>query len=166
MKLFYWLLVLFIFVLKTAAQPGPLIIQTKNTRTLVPEGIAVDKKTGDIYVTSIAEQKIIVIKKDGSHQNFIAPRAAGFGQGLGIKVDEKRNLVWAVSNKQEDKWFISQAHAFDKASGKTKYHFSIKDTINHFFNDLVPDDKGNTYITATNSGRLFYANVKTSKVNL
>jgi DNA-binding beta-propeller fold protein YncE len=166
MKFIYWLLSLFIFIVETDAQPDPVIVQTKNTRTLVPEGIAVDKKTGEIYVTSIAEQKIIVIKKDGSHKDFIAPRTAGFGQGLGIKVDEKRNLVWALSNKQEDKWFISQAHAFDKVSGKTKYHFIIKDTVSHFFNDLVLDDKGNAYITATNSGKLFYANVKTNTVNL
>ncbi|MGZ8511399.1 MAG: SMP-30/gluconolactonase/LRE family protein [Chitinophagaceae bacterium] len=166
MKSFYLLLILFTFILKIAAQPSPVIIQTKSTNTLVPEGIAVDKKTGDIYVTSIAGEKIIVIKKDGSHKDFIATRAAGFAQGLGIKIDEKRNLVWAVSNRREDKWFISQAHVFDKISGKSKQQFSIKDTVNHFFNDLVLDDKGNAYITATYSGKLFYANRKTNAVNV
>ena len=151
---------------KSSAQQNPVVITLKNTETSIPEGIAADSKTGDIYVTSINLHKIVVAKKDGSYRDFIIPGAEGFGEGLGIKIDEKRNRVWAASNKKESNWFISQVHVFDKSTGGVTHVFIYKDTISHLFNDLVIEKNGNAWITATNSSKLFYADTRSGQLSL
>lgn len=166
MKFFIITLVLTFLVINLFAQQSPIVITLKNTETSIPEGIAVDSQTGDIYVTSINLHKIIVAKKNGSHRDFIVSGAEGFGEGLGIKIDEKRNRLWAASNKKEGNGFISQVHVFDKSTGGVTHVFINKDSINHLFNDLVIDKNGNAWITATNSSKLFYADTKSGQLSL
>lgn len=148
------------------AQQKPRVIQTTGTRLAIPEGIAVDSRNNNIYVTSIWERKILLIKEDGSHRDFIKSGDDDFGQGLGIKVDEKRNRVWAVSNEQLGRNYRSNIHAFNANTGLSEVHFTVIDTANHFFNDFVLDEKGNAYITATMSGELFFANAETKKIEM
>lgn len=159
---FVWLFI----TVTSSAQQNPVIITLKNTETSIPEGIAADSKTGDIYVTSINLHKIVVAKKDGSYSDFIVSGAEGFGEGLGIKIDEKRNRIWAASNKKESNWFVSQVHVFDKSTGGIIHVFTNKDTMNHLFNDLVIDKKGNAWVTATNSSKVFYANTTSGQLSL
>jgi len=166
MKFFTITLVLISLVFIISAQQNPVVITLKNTETSIPEGIAVDLKTGDIYITSINLHKIIIAKKDGSYRDFIASGAEGFGEGLGIKIDEKRNRIWVASNKKEGNGFVSQVHVFDKSTGGVTNVFNHKDTLNHLFNDLVIDDDGNAWITATMSGKLFYADTKSDKLSI
>lgn len=154
------------FSLTAGAQIDSGIIQTKHTETLIPEGIAVNPTNGNIYVSSIAQQKIIVIKDDGTNADFIQSGEDGFGWGLGLKVDTQRNLLWAISNRQEGKIYMAQLHAFDLAKGKTKMKFIVKDTIRHFMNDVVLDGKGNAYTTATETGEIFIASIKTGNIKL
>jgi len=148
------------------AQQSTLVITTQNTQALIPEGIAVDSKTKTIYVSSIVENKIIAVQEDGSHTDFIQNGDAGFGQGLGMKVDVKHNLLWAVSNKKEGKLFSAQVHVFDIATKALKRKFVLSDTISHFMNDLVLDEKGHAYLTATESGEIFKADLETGKLSL
>lgn len=150
------LLSIFLSPIVYAQQPHS-IIKTANTERLIPEGIAADSRTGLLYITSIAEKKIIVVDKDGRHKDFISTAYEGFGRGLGIKIDEKRNLLWAVSNTSENNRFVSMAHVFDIKTGKLRFRFVIGDTANRFFNDLVIDENGNAFITATMSGELYFA---------
>ncbi|HKO82250.1 MAG TPA: hypothetical protein VJU78_17700 [Chitinophagaceae bacterium] len=159
-------LLLFSVTFTSSAQPDPIVITLKNTELFIPEGIAVDSKTGDIYITSINLHKIVVAKKDESYRDFIASGKEGFGEGLGIKIDEKRNRVWAVSNKKEGSWFMSQIHVFDKSTAEPTHVFINKDTVNHLFNDLAIDNNGNAWITATNSGKLFYADTRSGKLSI
>lgn len=166
MKFFTIVFVLLSIVVTSSAQKNPVAITLKNTETSIPEGIAADSKTGDIYVTSINLHKIFVARKDGSYRDFIVSGAEGFGEGLGIKIDEKRNRVWAVSNKKERNWFVSQVHVFDKSTGGVTNVFINKDTISHLFNDLVIDKNGNAWVTATNSSKVFYANTTSGQLSL
>lgn len=165
-KYLFVLLVMIIVSSENSAQENPAVIVTGNTENLVPEGIAVNDDSDSIYVTSIAQRKIVVIKKDGSHRNFIASGADGFGEGLGIKIDEKNNLLWAVSNRGEGKDTVSMVHAFDLRTAVMKHKFEFRDTVNHLFNDLIPDGKGNAYITATFGGEIFFADTKNEKLNI
>lgn len=166
MKFFTTAFVLLSIAITSSAQKNPVAITLNNTETSIPEGIAADSKTGDIYVTSINLHKIFVARKDGSYRDFIISGAEGFGEGLGIKIDENRKRVWAASNKKERNWFISQVHVFDKSAGSVIQVFIHKDTINHLFNDLVIDKNGNAWITATNSSKLFYADTKPGQLSV
>lgn len=165
MKISLAFYLVFLFVVSGNAQQMPEIIETKNTNMLIPEGIAVHSN-GTIYVTSIAQQKIIAIRKDGAHNDFISSGEYGFGMGVGIKLDERRNRLWVVSDKKEGKWTLAQAHVFTISDRKLVKTFTVKDTINHFFNDLCIDKDGNAWITATESGEIYFVSEKLDGIQL
>ena len=141
------LLAVFIFVYQFHCLSQSVIQVNQNT--LIPEGIAINPRNGDIYISSIAKQKIIKIDKKGRASDFIHQTEKNFLEGLGMKVDVKRKILWCLSNKANGKWFTSQIHGFDLALGKAKFHHSFKDTIPHLLNDLVIDEDGNLLITDT-----------------
>ncbi len=125
------------------------VLTFEKQLNLVPEGIAIHPDNGTIYISSIAQKKIIQIKADGNSSNFVSEGQDDFLEGLGMKVDVTRRYLWALSNIRKGKEFTSQIHAFDIASGKTMHQFKIKDTIQRLFNDLVIDKSGSLLITDT-----------------
>lgn len=139
---------------------------TGSERELIPEGIAVDRRTGIIYVTSIASHKIISIDQKGNCRDFISSGTQGFLEGLGMKIDTKRNLLWALSNIKEGRWFTSQVHGFDLSTSKIKETYLIKDTISHLFNDLDIDQHGNIYLTDTHYGAIYFVDTRKRKLEL
>ena len=126
-------ILLSVFVLivvgKIHGQLQPAAVISGSEKDLVPEGIAVDGRTGNIYVSSIAKQKIVVIDAKGNQRDFIASGEHGFLEGLGMKVDSKRNLLWAISVKTQPKSYKSQVHAFNLNSGKTEQSYSLEDSV-------------------------------------
>ncbi len=134
---------------------------TGSEKDLIPEGIAVDGRTGLIYVSSIARQKIVVIDQTGKQKDFIANGEEGFMEGLGMKVDTVRNLLWAISVKSSASFYQNRIHGFDLHTAKTKYVYSIEDTLPVMFNDLDLDNQGRIFITDTYSSRIYLIDVKT-----
>ncbi|HEY0067468.1 MAG TPA: hypothetical protein VGB46_08895 [Flavisolibacter sp.] len=122
---------------------------------LVPEGITADNRTGKIYVSSIAQQKIVVIGQSGLVSDFIPGNTEGFGEGLGMKVDARKNILWALSNKRKENLFTSMIHGFDLKTGKVLNRFVLQDTIPHLFNDLVIHETGELLITDTYASILY-----------
>lgn len=150
MKLFFILSSLFCNLFLTAQQ----VLVFKNQVNLVPEGIAIDPANGTIYVSSIAQKKIIRILPDGSAVDFISQGKHNFLEGLGMKVDVKRNCLWALSNIRKGNEFTAQIHAFDSA-GNMMHHFSIRDSIPRLFNDLVIDGSGALLVTDSYSSAVY-----------
>src|SRR5688500_10615479 len=108
MKYFFPLIIALINLTASSQQK---ISTTENT--LIPEGIAIHPKNETIYLSSIARHKIIRISKNKEVSNFIEEGENGFLEGLGLKVDVKRNLLWALSNQKQGQWYLSQVHGFD-----------------------------------------------------
>ncbi len=133
---------------------------------LVPEGIATDPRNGFIYVSSIAKKKIVVFREDEKQADFIPTGRDGFLEGLGMKIDTTRNLLWAISVSSSPKKFISQLHGFDLSSGNTVYKFIKEDSLPTMFNDLDLDEKGNLYITDTRSGKIYYADIINNRLEI
>jgi len=132
-----------------AMSQRPQAITIQSEKTLIPEGIAVDAISGTIYVSSIAKHKIIAIDKNGKHRQFINESGSGYLEGLGMKTDPKRKLLWTLSNKKEGKVYTSKIIAFDLRKGNVRFECSISDTIPRLFNDLTIDSSGNIYFTDT-----------------
>ena len=145
------LILLFISTQLTAQQ----VMNFENQRNLIPEGIAIDPRNGNIYISSIAGKKIIRIHQNGTAENFIDEGQDGFLEGLGMKVDTRRNLLWALSNIRKDRVFTSQIQAFDLATGNQKHRYQMEDTIPHLLNDLIIDPSGTLYITDTYYSALY-----------
>jgi streptogramin lyase len=147
MKYFLFSILCFVCLNITAQQAK--VITTDSERDFIPEGIAIDNRSGTIYISSINKHKIISIDKNGKHKNFITPGQDGFKEGLGLKVDEKRRWLWALSVYREAKNFHSAIYAFELSTGKTMQQYHIQDTLPHLFNDLVIAPDGNVFITDT-----------------
>jgi outer membrane protein assembly factor BamB len=146
------------------AQQKSRNITTNAARDLIPEGVAVHN--GTIYISSINRHLIIAVDAYGKSKNFIAPGQDSFLEGLGMKVDTARGLLWALSVKKDSNTYISQVHAFELITGKTKYRHKLQDTIQHLFNDLVIDAKGTIYITDTYHSAVYTFDPAADKLEL
>jgi sugar lactone lactonase YvrE len=142
------------------------IISTKTERDVIPEGITIDPVNGKIYVSSIVHKKIIAIDSNGMHEDFITSNKDGFLEGLGMKIDEKKHWLWAVSNEKQDKWFISKVHAFDLATRSAKQQYVLKDTARHLWNDLVLHPNGKVYITDTYGSSIYEVDPAKQKLKM
>src|SRR6476469_6666202 len=83
-------------IISCHSQQKEQVILTNSEPDIIPEGIAVSNN-GTIYVTSIAGKKILVIDEKGHAADFITSGQDGFLQGLGMKIAEQKQWVWAVS---------------------------------------------------------------------
>ena len=104
-------------------------------KSLIAEGIVVDTATLNIYVTSINEKKIVKISPDGKTSDFITSDQSGFGPGVGIKIDYKKNQLLALSNFNQDSSRNSCLFAFNLETGDRIGNYNI--TGKHFWNDLI-----------------------------
>src|SRR5689334_11021834 len=114
MRYLLTLLVLTSFVVTARAQEVAFIIPEKD---LIPEGITIDKTTGDFYVSSIFKNKIVKVSK-GKVSDFIKTDAEGFMGGVGLHIDETRKVLWACSGNIMGNRFRRGIHAFDLTTGK------------------------------------------------
>lgn len=155
-----------LFVLNLMAQSAATVIRTRTENDVIPEGITINPTTGTIYVSSIFLQKIIGINKDGSHNDFIKSGQDGFLEGLGMKIDAKKQLLWVVSNQKQNNWFISYVHAFDLKTATVKHKYELKDTARHLLNDLILHPNGKIYITDTYYSSIYEVDPVKQTLNL
>src|SRR5687767_11045142 len=85
-------------VVTVFAQAPHKAIITKTEREAIPEGIIINPADGKIYVSSIGLKKIIAIDSTGAHNDFIKTEQDGFLEGLGMKIDPRKQWLWVVSN--------------------------------------------------------------------
>jgi DNA-binding beta-propeller fold protein YncE len=126
-----------------------------HEKDLVPEGVAFDRATETIYVSSTHKRKIVAIDKNGNIKDFISEAQDDIKSVIGMEVDEKTNSLWAVSCEAADvlplkdpakeQWRSSVYH-FNLSDGKLLGKYPLnKDTV--FLNDLTVGDDGTVYIT-------------------
>jgi WD40 repeat protein len=122
---------------------------TVAEKDLIPEGITHDPAMGDFFISSIFKDKIVKVSK-GKITDFITTGHEGFMGGVGLHIDAKRRILWAVSGNILGKKFRRGIHAFDLTTGKLLKKVTFPtDTAKNFFNDLVIADDGAVYVTDT-----------------
>ena len=117
-------------ILKKFGQNRKPLIKSSNALTvrqkgLVPESIAYDPKGKTFYMSSVFRRKIVRINSDGTATDF-AGEQNGLWSVMGIKIDAKRQHLWAVTAahpqmanfKKEDEG-LSGLFKFDLQHGKT-----------------------------------------------
>ncbi len=70
---------------------------TLPDKTLITEGVAFDPRSGDFFVSSIRQRKILRVSKGGASTDFLEPRD-GFYSMVALDVDSSRNVLWASSH--------------------------------------------------------------------
>ena len=117
-----------------AEKTNPEVIELP-IRDLIPEGIAYNATNGDIFISSIHRRKIIRIDKDGNWSDFIETGEYGFGDGLGMKVNSQKNLLYAISVDTVS----SCLFLFDISSGDLVNKYCLPAEVASF-NDLIQVD--------------------------
>ncbi len=125
---------------------------TLKDRQLHAEGIDYDPGEKAFYIGSIHKRKIVKIVS-GEVQDFCEPRCEGMTGIFGIKIDRKRNILWACSSPMQemenyDSLSRSAVFKFELSSGKVikKYELPIQ-YKNSVFGDLILDFAGNPFIS-------------------
>ncbi len=123
-------------------------------KDLLTEGIAFDPVTKAFFVSSVHRRKIVRRGPDGAVSDFVAEGRDGLEGVLGLAVDGKRRLLWAVtaSIPQMQGWDASQdgmsaVVAFDLKSGKRMRRAALGKPGKHALNDLAIAANGDVYAT-------------------
>jgi sugar lactone lactonase YvrE len=132
-------------------------------RSLVATGIAFDPRTGDTYIASARERKIVRHKKDGSVTDFIHEAQDGFFGGDWLAIDAPRHLLFASSaaapfmvGYTKDDFGRSGVFAFDLRSGKLVRKVVLPaDGKRHILNALVVDRQGDAYVSDSGQSGIY-----------
>ena len=146
-----------------------------NEPDLIPEGIAHDSKTKDFYVGSTYKRKIVRIDKNGKVSDFTAEAQDGLRSVLGMRVDAKRRILWAVSEHAggtvpfkgmtKDCLGCSDVFKYDLKTGKLLKKYSLSNQPNpHFLNDLTINKQGDVFLTDTITGEIYFISYKNDKL--
>jgi hypothetical protein len=73
-------------------------LHTDSPADLIPESITYSRVTGLYYISSINHHKIVTIDGGGHCRDFLGSDEYGYLEGLGLKADDTRGLLWGVSN--------------------------------------------------------------------
>jgi sugar lactone lactonase YvrE len=143
--------------LKRNAQPvgkGRSLFRV-HEKGLIPEGLARDPVSGDFFLGSVRQRKILRI--DGRTfqvRNFSAPADALAGV-FGMRVDPARGVLWACSSPIAEMEGFKKGESggagvfgYDLKSGKLiGRHLAPAGSGEHVFGDLAVDAQGTVYLS-------------------
>jgi len=159
------------------AQPPLKIACEIPENDLIPEGLAWDAVTGDLYLSSTWKRKIIKISPDGKWQDFVSTGQDGLLGVIGMKVDAARRLLWvATSTAGENmpvqgltdlKTWKSGIFKYDLKTGECLQQYWLKEIDkSFFFNDLTLDSTGRVYATEMMTNRIYTITPDSEKLEI
>lgn len=133
------------------------VAYTLGERDLVPEGIAWDPVGQAFYLSSIAKRKIVRLDRDGSVHTFKPAGVDGLGSVLGLKVDAKRRILWAVNNAPAGEKGGGRAavYQYDLRTGALRFRHALPDGGGELLNDVAIAGDGHAYATDSNKGGVY-----------
>jgi sugar lactone lactonase YvrE len=130
---------------------------------LMSAGIAVDAATGDTYIASVRQRKIIRRTKTGQVSDFIAAARDGFLAGASLAIDSRRRLLYAstaaapfMAGYRAEDAGKAGVFAFSLDSGKLMRRALLRvDGKQHFLNALAVDRLGNVYVSDSGTSGIY-----------
>lgn len=135
-------------------------------RRLHLESIAIGNRS--VYGAAVHQRKIVQLH-EGVLSDFTSEAQDGLTAVLGIKLDEKRNILWACASplpemKNFDSTETSALFKYNLTTGKLigKYHPATK--TNAVFGDLLLSSKGTILISDSQGNTIFTPDEKTQNL--
>jgi hypothetical protein len=144
------------------AQQKSVTYTTIQEKNIIPEGIAYQARAKKMFISSVHLQKIVQIDSVGQASDFIHSQEYGFGEGVGLIVDNKTGELWACSHKGD----TAMVFRFRISPKKLLYVYKLFDGRRHFFNDLLIHDTGKVYITDTEGNSIYEINSRNHHLHL
>lgn len=130
-------------------------------KDLIPEGIAYDKQTQTIYLSSVNKRKIVSINKDGEVKDFIKSGQDDILAVLGMEVDPERRHLWVCSEWENqrkilpDSLLYTSVYKYNIETGKLIKKYTLKDSVPRLLNDIAISSNGTVYITESNLSKVY-----------
>ena len=130
---------------------------------LISEGIAYSAKTRKLYLGGA--RKIVSVAEDGKYEVFVPQATGGLGDVVGIRVDDQRGELWAVSNSfvHHDPDIVPGLFRFRLADGSLIKSYTIPTAEKEAVNDVAVTKDGTAFATASDSGALYRVDPKTER---
>jgi len=128
------------------------LVFTVPEKGLIPEGLAVNRKTGTLYMGSLNRHKIVKISRTGDVTDFIHAGQYSIGPICGLKVEEADGSVWA--NTCSDDGAGAELLHFNR-TGRLTGHFPPPTPGAHLFNDLVLRGRQEIFLTDSLANRVY-----------
>lgn len=133
-------------------------------KDLMTESVAFDAPNKRFFVSSIYRRKIVVVEANGATRDFSSPQDNLWGV-FGIKIDEKRRLLWActaalpqIQNFQKADEGVSGVFKYDLKTGKLLKKYLLKDGKKHVLGDLAVAQNGAVFATDSVSPNIYRIN--------
>jgi sugar lactone lactonase YvrE len=124
--------------------------------TFIPEGIAYDPNGKRHLIGSIAERRIVQRSRSGKFSDFSSPQD-GLKSVLGLRVDEKRKLLYAISGNgfstREDEALETALFVYDLQTQKLRARYYAPEAVN--LNDVAVGPGGEVLVTDSGSGVVY-----------
>jgi sugar lactone lactonase YvrE len=143
---------------KLAELRKPLVHSTQAfellDKELIATGITVDPATGDTFIASVRERKIVRRTKLGRVSNFVDQAQDGFMAAASLLIDSPHQLLFASTaavpfmrgyRKEDDG--KSGVYVFDLKSGKLVRKALLTDGKKHFLNALAINRAGDVFVS-------------------
>jgi hypothetical protein len=131
---------------------------TIPTTGLIPEGLALDPKTGTFYVASVRDGIIRSVNRDGVVREFARVPYGAFG----MVVDPKRKSLWVATSVvpqnsafREDARDRAAVVRIDLKSGKIRETISAPSGGKHLFGDVALAPNGDLFVSDTNAPAVY-----------
>jgi sugar lactone lactonase YvrE len=139
---------------------------------LIPEGITYDPRQQKFFVSSIYKRKVLAVNTDGTASDFVGEAQYGLFSTVGLKVDAARNHLWVLGiiNKPKPRTFTkeelgtSAVYQFDLETKTLINKYTMSDTLQHLFNDLVIVN-GSVYFTDSRQRCVYKVNPATKTID-
>jgi sugar lactone lactonase YvrE len=146
------------FISKLTDLRKPLVHSTPAFSLWDPEliatGIAVDPRTGDTFVASVRERKIVRRTKLGAVSNFVSEAHDGFMAAASLLIDSPHQLLFAstaavpfMRGYRKDDDGKSGVYVFDLKTGKLARKVFLNDNKKHFLNQMVISHEGDVFVS-------------------
>ena len=132
-----------------------------DEKDLIPEGVAYDKQTQILYISSINKRKIVSINQEGIVKDFIQSGQDDILAVLGMEVDPKRRHLWVCSEWDNPRKIVADSllhtsiYKYDIETGSLINKYVLKDTTQRLLNDLTISSNGTVYITESLKGKVY-----------
>jgi sugar lactone lactonase YvrE len=131
--------------------------------SFLPEGIAHDSKTGDLFLSSMYHRKIVRFTPKGQHVDFVPAGQNDIWSISGIGVDSIRRTLWACSNRFEGGEGYkagmpkgAMPYAFDLDTAHLQRQYPIQEPGDDHFCDGLTLSPDGTVFVADSAGLAIY----------
>ena len=139
-----------------------IVRATLSDSTTWPEGVDYDPRSHRYYVASVRHRTIVEVAPTGSERELLPRDAVGNGAVLGVRVDAKKNVIWAtMAGLHQMEGFtgpdssIAALVRVRVSDGVIERRWNLSTEKHHVLGDLAIGPAGDVFVTDSDDPALY-----------